>query len=57
MTDKKIIPIIEDNAIVIENDLDTFVDEEKKTKKSVAEKRMKNASCAWQESYRRIWHD
>lgn len=49
MTDKKIIPIIEDNAIVIENDLNTFVDEEKKTKKSVAEKKMKNASCAWPE--------
>ena len=39
MTDKKIIPIIEDSAIVIENDLDTPVNEEKKTKKSVAEKK------------------
>lgn len=33
MTDKKIIPIIEDSAIVIENDLDTPVNEEKKSKK------------------------
>ena len=39
MTDKKIIPIIEDSAIVIENDLDTPVNEEKKSKKSVAEKK------------------
>ena len=39
MTDKKIIPIIEDSTIVIENDLDTPVNEEKKSKKSVAEKK------------------
>lgn len=50
MTDKKIIPIIEDSTIVIENDLDTPVNEEKKSKKNLSpKKRMKNASCAWPE--------